>query len=70
VNDASGARSQLAGLVTTAATALTLLALAPLFSDLPLAVLAGIVLVASLDSRIRRAYEPFAVCDSMSTGWR
>jgi sulfate permease, SulP family len=48
VNDASGARSQLAGLVTAAATALTLLALAPLFSDLPLAVLAGIVLVASL----------------------
>jgi SulP family sulfate permease len=48
VNDASGARSQLAGLVTAAAAALTLLVLAPLFSDLPLAVLAGIVLVAAM----------------------
>jgi SulP family sulfate permease len=48
VNDASDARSQLAGLVTSGASALTLLALAPLFSDLPLAVLAGIVLVAAL----------------------
>jgi hypothetical protein len=48
VNDASGARSQLAGLVTAGVVALTLLVLAPAFSDLPLAVLGGIVLMVAL----------------------
>ncbi|MBV9579908.1 MAG: SulP family inorganic anion transporter [Chloroflexi bacterium] len=48
VNDQAGARSQAAELVTASMVALTLLALAPLFSDLPLAVLGGIVLVAAM----------------------
>ncbi|MBV9357743.1 MAG: iron chelate uptake ABC transporter family permease subunit [Chloroflexi bacterium] len=47
VNDQAGAKSQAAELVTASVTGLTLLALAPLFSDLPLAVLGGIVLVAA-----------------------
>lgn len=48
VNHGSGARSQMAGLVTAGVVALTLLVLAPAFSDLPLAVLGGIVLVVAL----------------------
>lgn len=48
VNDQAGAKSQAAELVTAAVTGLTLVALAPLFSNLPLAVLGGIVLVAAM----------------------
>jgi MFS superfamily sulfate permease-like transporter len=47
VNDQAGAKTQAAALATAGAAALTLLALAPLLSDLPLAVLGGIVLVAA-----------------------
>jgi len=48
VNSGSGARSQAAGLATAVVVALTLLVLAPAFSDLPLAVLGGIVLMVAL----------------------
>jgi high affinity sulfate transporter 1 len=48
VNFEAGARSQLAGLVTVAFVALTMLFLSPLISLLPLTVLAAIVAVTSL----------------------
>jgi sulfate permease, SulP family len=47
-NDQAGARSQAAELVTAATNALTLLVLAPVLSDLPFAVLAGIVVVVAI----------------------
>ena len=48
VNRMSGARSQLAGLVTGGATLLTLLFLAPLISLMPQATLAAVVIVSSV----------------------
>ena len=48
VNRLAGARSQLAGLVTSGATLLTLLFLAPLISQMPQATLAAIVIVYSV----------------------
>ena len=44
LNDQSGARSQMSSLVTGALVVLTLLFLAPLFSDLPKAVLAAVII--------------------------
>lgn len=44
LNDAAGARTQMASAVTGAAVVLTLLAFAPLFSDLPKAVLAALII--------------------------
>ncbi|MCG8417437.1 MAG: solute carrier family 26 protein [Proteobacteria bacterium] len=49
VNAQAGARSTLAGLVTAAVVALTLLFLTPLFTYLPKAVLAAIIVTAVLD---------------------
>lgn len=46
VNDASGAKSQLSNLVQAGLIILTLIALAPLFSDLPEAVLGAIIIEA------------------------
>ena len=46
LNDGSGAKSQVASLTTGAVVILTLLILAPLFSDLPKAVLAAIIIEA------------------------
>ncbi len=48
VNDGAGARSQLAGVVTAAVVAATLLFLAPVFAKLPYATLAAVVMVAGL----------------------
>jgi MFS superfamily sulfate permease-like transporter len=48
VNRSAGARSQLAGLITAAATLLTLLFLAPLISLMPQATLAAVVIVYSV----------------------
>jgi high affinity sulfate transporter 1 len=48
VNDAAGARSQVAGLVTAAVVVATLLFLAPLFAMMPHATLAAVVIVASI----------------------
>src|SRR4051794_2001223 len=44
LNESAGARSQMATLVTGALVVLTLLVLAPLFSDLPKAILAAVVI--------------------------
>src|SRR5690349_21540828 len=44
LNDSSGARTQLASIVTGVVVILTLLLLAPLFSDLPKPVLAAIII--------------------------
>jgi anti-anti-sigma factor len=46
LNDTSGAKTQVASLTTGAVILLTLLALAPLFSDLPMPVLAAIIIEA------------------------
>ena len=46
LNDGSGAKTQMASLTTGAVVVLTLLILAPLFSDLPKAVLAAIIIEA------------------------
>jgi high affinity sulfate transporter 1 len=46
LNDGSGAKTQMASLTTGAVVVLTLLVLAPLFSDLPKAVLAAIIIEA------------------------
>jgi SulP family sulfate permease len=46
LNDSSGARSQVASLVTGGAVVLTLVVLAPLFSDLPKAVLGAVIIEA------------------------
>jgi SulP family sulfate permease len=62
LNDEAGAKSQLASLVTGAAVVLTLLFLAPLFSDLPKPVLAALIIQAVVNgmmnvaemSRLRR----------------
>lgn len=48
LNDAAGARTQLAGIVTALAVAVVLLALTGLLSDLPVAVLGAIIIVAVL----------------------
>lgn len=48
VNDGAGARSQLAGIVTAAMVAATLLFLAPLFAKMPHATLGVVVIVASI----------------------
>jgi len=48
VNDGAGARSQLAGVVTAAVVAGTLLLLAPLFAMMPHATLAAVVIAASI----------------------
>ena len=48
VNNGAGARSQVAGVVTAAVTTATLLFLAPLFSLMPHATLAAVVVVASI----------------------
>lgn len=47
VNDSAGARSQMAGIITVASVALTLLFLAPLIGLMPQATLAALVLVAA-----------------------
>jgi sulfate permease, SulP family len=48
VNDSAGAKSRLASVVTAGLAALTLLVLAPVFDDLPEAVLGAIVVVAAV----------------------
>jgi SulP family sulfate permease len=48
VNDAAGAKTRIASMVTAGLVALTLLVLAPVFDDLPDAVLGAIVVVAAL----------------------
>jgi Sulfate permease family len=70
VNDASGARSQLAGLVTAGVVALTLLVLAPAFSDLPLAVLGGIVLMVALAGPLGGQDRLFPTLDAAVEGFR
>jgi SulP family sulfate permease len=61
LNESAGARTPLASLITGALVLLTLIALAPLFSDLPKAVLAGVIIDAvvfgMIDVReLRRLY--------------
>ncbi|HEX2768596.1 MAG TPA: SulP family inorganic anion transporter [Geobacteraceae bacterium] len=69
VNDGAGARSQVAGLVAAAVVMATLLFLAPLFSLMPHATLAAVVLIASMGLVSPAEFRAIRKIRSMEFGW-
>ena len=69
VNDGAGARSQMAGLVTAVVVMATLLFLAPLFSLMPHATLAAVVVIASVGLVSPAEFRAIRKIRSMEFSW-